>query len=134
MLGAGTPAEGKPMGEKKSIEARVGLLERAMSTVLHLGERDRYEIQALKAALAAVIDINRPEDGTASDQWFDAMLEVATRNAGLHAELAADEIIRDYGVDAERLRALEDERQAVEKWLATYFTGIKTPAGRFEGD
>lgn len=122
------------MADLESIEARLALLEGATATILQIGERDRYEIQALKAALAAVIDINRPDDANTANQWFDAMLEVATRNAGLIAELAADEIIRDYGVDAERLEALEDERAAVEKWLTAYFTGIKTPAGGFESD
>ena len=122
------------MADLESIEARLKLLERAVPTILQLGERDRHEIQAIKAALAAVIDINRPDDADTANQWFDAMLEVAVRNAGLIAELAADEIIRDYGVDTERLEAVEDERAAVEKWLTSYFSGIKTPIGHFEED
>lgn len=122
------------MADLESIEARLKLLERAVPTILQLGERDRHEIQALKAALAAVIYINRPDDPDTANRWFDAMLEVATRNAGLHAELAADEVIRDFGVDAERLEALEDERAAVEQWLTSYFTSIKTPIGNFERD
>lgn len=121
------------MSDEESLEARVDTLEMAVSTVLQIGERDRHEIQALKAALAAVIDINRPDDDATAAKWFDAMLEVATRNIGLHAELAADEIIRDHGVDAERLEAVEDKRKAVEQWLANFFAGLKAPAGRFEG-
>jgi hypothetical protein len=121
------------MADPEGIEARLKLLERAVSTVLQLGARDRYEIQALKAALAAVIDINRPDDADTANRWFDAMLEVALRNAGLVAELAADAIIRDHGPDAEMLAATEEERQAVTKLIANLFAALKRPHGLTQG-
>jgi len=124
MLPARSKAEGRTMSEN-DLDARVELLEEALATAFEVQRRDRYEIQVLKAALATLIDSLRPDDSDRAAEWFEAMLEVSTTNVGLHAELATDEIIRDFGVDTERLGAVEDEKTAVEQWLTNYFTGIK---------
>lgn len=120
------------MSDAESLETRVEMLEVVLARQIDAVERNRYEIRALTAALAAVIDINRPDDDATAAKWFDAMAEVATRNVGLHAELAADAIIRDHGLDSEMLEAMEDERKAVTGWLEAYFAGLKTPVGGLE--
>lgn len=122
------------MSDDESLKARVEMLEAVVAGHIAMHERTRHEIRALTAALAAVIDINRPEDGATSAQWFEAMREVATRNVGLHAELAADAIIRDHGLDAEILEAVEDERTAVTDWLEGFFAGMKAPVGGLDPD
>lgn len=129
-MAARAPGKGQTMSDRRpSTEQRLEFLERALAGAFETIERNRYEIAALKAALATLMDSIRPDSSAKSDEWFDAMLKVASENVELHTDLAADQIIADHGLDRDMLGAMEDEREAVTKFLKMFFAGLKRPVG-----
>lgn len=134
MLGAGTPAEGKPMSEKKSIEARVDLLEAALATAFRTIEQERYVTRALQTVVFTLINSLTPDDPAEANEWFDAMRFVAMQNADLRADLAADRGIAERGLDPEMLAAMEDERKAVTDIIESIYAMLQNPQGGLTRD
>lgn len=133
MLGAGTPAEGKPMSEK-NLEARVELLEAALATAFRTIEQERYVTRALQTVVFTLINSLTPDDPAEANEWFDAMRFVAMQNADLRADLAADRGIAERGLDPEMLAAMEDERQAVTDMIESIYAMLQNPEGGLTRD
>ncbi|MCO5085120.1 MAG: hypothetical protein M9939_26410 [Mesorhizobium sp.] len=122
------------MADLESIEARVGALETELAVAYRLIWQERCTARAVQTMLCALIDSFRPGEPERASEWFDAMEFVATQNAGLIADLASDEIIREHGLDSEMLAAMEDEKAEVAKLLRNLYAMLKNPQGGLARD
>lgn len=113
----------------ETVTSRVEMLEEATTAALQMIELQRNEITALRIMLCTLLDSLRPEERAKSDEWFDAMHEVATRNLALSVDMGEAAVARVVGASAARAEAAEEEKAAVTEMLDNLYAMLRSPQG-----